>query len=174
MGKDINTAARPESAEIQKGQQQLAAFIQTAYVEKKDPDERLIDIRDDGENGCSSVIYFNQSFADHCIRMVAKEKLIIAMIDEPTLDWVAAMPWEHAVWVTGKQNALQIHCAPIEMSNGDTSDVFAIQIPATPDFVSKARHLMEGTLVRFSQDKDTGSIKVTGSTKLEFPVTDIS
>lgn len=174
MSSTIETVVQPESAEILKGQQNLAAFIQNYYVNEENPDKRSIDIRDDGQNGCSNVIYFDKAFTDEHIKMVAKDQLIIGIIDNPVLDWIEVMPWEHALWITGIEHALQIHCGPIAMSNGEESEVFAIQFPVAANFSNKARHLYEGKIVRFRQDPDSGALKILGQVKREFPVIDIS
>ena len=173
MNVDINLPTRPVSDSIHKAQQSLATFIQESYISKSNPEERVVDIRDDGRNGCSSVIYFQEGFTQSNVHVLAGEQLTIAVKDDPVLDWINDMPWEHAVWVVD-QNALQLHCAPIEMSNGESSDVFAIQLPVKSGLVKKARALSEGKLVRFTQDKASGSLKIQGQVKKVFPVTDIS
>ena len=173
MNADINVPVRPESDAIYKAQQCLAEFIQEFYVTKSNPDERSIDIREDGKSGCSSVIYFENDFTDDNIRLVTKDQLILAVKDDPRLDWVNDMPWEHAVWVLD-QNALQLHCAPIVMSNGESSDVFAIQIPVRRSFIMRARQLTEGRLVRYQVGQDAATVTILDQVKHSFPVTDIA
>jgi hypothetical protein len=107
------------------------------------------------------------------IRVVAKDQLIVGVADDPLLDWFNGMPWELAVWITEKQSALQLHCAPIAMSNGEYSEVFAVQLPVTSNLISKARGITDAKLVRF-QLQTNGAIKISGPVRQEFPVTDIS
>ncbi len=174
MNDEIQMPQVAESESIQQAQQKLAGFIQEFYVSKPNPEERLIDIRDDGKNGCSTVMYFDKKFTDRVIRMVGKEQLILGVKDEPTLDWIDAMPWEHAIWLADGQYALQLHCAPITMSNGEVSDVFAVQFPVSSSFIEENRHITQGKLVRFNQDKKTDPVRILGQVKKEFTVLDIS
>ena len=174
MNDEIQMPQLAESESIQQAQQKFAAFIQEFYISKPNPEERLIDIRDDGKNGCSTVLYFDKEFSGRVIRMVGKQQLILGVKDEPMLDWIDTMPWEHAIWLTDGENALQLHCAPIAMSNGEVSDVFALQFPVSSGFIEKNRHLTQGKLVRFNQDKKSDPVKILGQVKSEFTVLDIS
>ncbi len=173
MTNQIVLTVKPVDPEHAKGQALLSQFIQQRYINPKQESQSLIEIRDDGVNGCENIIYVKKPFAARSLKVISDGKqIIICVIENEELDWFNYLPWERGVMIDQGSQRLQLQCAEMKMTDGSMTDHFAVEIPILPALNSTAFTIPTGKIVRFLQKNNKKQITWTSS--LNLPITDIS
>ena len=173
MTNQIVLTVKPVDPEYAKGQALLSQFIQQRYINPKQESQSLIEIRDDGVNGCENIIYVKKPFAARSLKVISDGKqIIICVIENEELDWFNYLPWERGVMIDQGSQRLQLQCAQMKMTDGTDTDHFAVEIPILPALNSAAFAIPTGKIVRFLQKNNKKQI--TWTSPLTLPITDIA